>query len=110
MQEHYDSLDNEGKRELLLKIGETSEEAEILAQPGGHVRVEGADKPFSEISDAEQLSEVVTFVDGQRLRILKPPSEENTQSSFVAPVRYQVVITATASRTLRGYASAPPCL
>ena len=32
MQEHYDSLDGKGKRELLLKIGETREEAEELSQ------------------------------------------------------------------------------
>lgn len=32
MQQHYDSLDGDERRELLLKVGETSEEAELLAQ------------------------------------------------------------------------------
>jgi hypothetical protein len=31
-QEHYDSLDGNQRRELLLKIGETPKEAEILGQ------------------------------------------------------------------------------
>jgi hypothetical protein len=32
VQEHYDSLDSKGRRELLLKIGETPEEAQELSQ------------------------------------------------------------------------------
>jgi hypothetical protein len=31
-QQHYDSLDSEQRRELLLKIGETREEAQVLSQ------------------------------------------------------------------------------
>ena len=32
VQEHYDSLDGDQRRDFLLKVGETPEEAEILAQ------------------------------------------------------------------------------
>lgn len=32
VKEHYDSLDSKAKRELLLKIGETQEEAQELSQ------------------------------------------------------------------------------
>ena len=32
VQEHYDSLDSKGRRELLMKIGETREEAQELSQ------------------------------------------------------------------------------
>jgi hypothetical protein len=33
-QQHYDSLDSKQRRELLLKIGETGEEARVLSQRG----------------------------------------------------------------------------
>ena len=32
VQQHYDSLDSQGRSELLLKTGETPEEAEILSR------------------------------------------------------------------------------
>ena len=31
-QQHYDSLDREQKQDLLLKVGETREEAQMLSQ------------------------------------------------------------------------------
>lgn len=31
-QQHYDSLDSKQRRDLLLKIGETREEAQVLGQ------------------------------------------------------------------------------
>lgn len=44
MQQHFDTLDGKDRRELLLKIGETPKEAEILAQRdyqalGGWVKI-----------------------------------------------------------------------
>jgi len=32
VQEHYDGLDSKQRRELLMKIGETPEEAQVLGQ------------------------------------------------------------------------------
>ena len=32
VQDHYDGLDSKQKRELLMKIGETPEEAQVLGQ------------------------------------------------------------------------------
>ena len=34
VQEHYDGLDSKGKRELLMKIGETREEAQKILERG----------------------------------------------------------------------------